>query len=83
MSEGPINEEHDIRMEEKWQQSKNNYDVDQDDKISITEEDIKEQKKSGTKEQKMPVTKNDAVDTIESNDAAATIKPTPLPHTSM
>ena len=82
MSEGSITEEHDIRMEEKWQQSKNNYDVDQDDKRYITEEGIKEQKKSGTKEQKIPVTKNDAVDTIESNDSAATIKPTPLPHTS-
>ena len=96
--EGSIIEEHEIGMEEKQEPIEDNCDVTQDDKKSIAEgdideqnkfgtaEDIKEQKKSGTaEEEKMPVTDDTVVgaaDTVQSNDATATTKPTPLPHTS-
>ena len=95
--EGSIIEEHEIGMEEKQEPIKDNCDVTQDDKKSIAEEDIdeqnkcgiaediEEQKKSGTaEEEKMPVTGDTvdgAADTVESNDATATTKPTPLSHT--
>ena len=48
--EGLIIEENEIGMEEKQEPIKDNCDVDQDDKKSITEEDVEEQKKSGTAE---------------------------------
>ena len=97
-------------MEEKQEPNKDNRDVDQDDKKSITEDDVEEQKKCGTaedieeqkksgtakdieeqkksgtiEEEKVPVTADTVVgaaDTVEGNDATATTKPTPLPHTS-
>ena len=90
-----IIEEHDIGIEEK-QPIKDNYniEVEEEEKKLITEGDVMEDDKPTTEKavevEKKPVTKEEKESTIEEanaagtmvrNDAAATTKPTPLPHT--
>ena len=91
--EDSIIEEHDIGSEEK-QPVKDNRDIEEEDKISITEEDVteddkptnekavEEEKKSDSEEEKKSTNEEaNAAGAVQRNRAAATTKPTPLPHT--
>ena len=91
--EESIIEEHDIGVEEK-QPVKDNREADEEDKKSITEEDVEQEKKlineEAVEEEKKPITevvekeKNSSTKeegTTVAVDAAATTKPTPLPRT--
>ena len=93
--EESIIEEHDIGIEEK-QPIKDNYNIEEEEEEnkSITEGDVVEDDKPTTEKavevEKKPVTEEEKKSTVEEanttgamarNGAAATTKPTPLPHT--
>ncbi len=70
--EESVTEEHDIEVKEK-QLDKDNRDIEEEDKKSITE-DIEMEKRSNIEVEGATVA-------VERNSAATTTKTTPLPHT--